>query len=473
MQQLLRISPAAVGILLGGALLLGNRGLAQTFLLGFEEKFNFACGQPGSNRTTFHCTLSGSDGNSGAQGWAIGVRAPGRRILSTTVAGTAAETALSRGFVLNELTTGDGNDGAVSFVAFSFGEELGLPPGGPHRILAVDIESSLGDQVELGYVDGLRSSAGTASNIVHVGARGFLPAREGGTFTVSRSPHFGFSTRSVDSSALFDAIVGGEAANGTVEVSGPPGGKPSTHVYPSFISEAAGADGGIQGWAISLGLEGDAQITLATTQGTTVERLFSSGFAKTQIIDPTRNNGGRGVISAIVLSFTVPVTLPQVGTYSVLDLRLESDLSQCAQECTAKLAIKDFLRGAGQPVQTLVTIAGQSVRLCNTGTAGITVRFIGAKEAFLRGNANSDARVDLADVLFVLAELFTGGPPSACRSAEDVSGDGRVDISDAIFLFQFLFRGGRPPALPFPACSLSPADDPSQLGCLESQAICG
>src|SRR5439155_9674296 len=119
----------------------------------------------------------------------------------------------------------------------------------------------------------------------------------------------------------------------------------------------------------------------------------------------------------------------------------------------------------GQPIQNFMTISGNSVRSCNVDTASITVRFIAAKESFLRGNANGDARVDLADVLFILAQLFTGGPIGGCRSAEDANGDGRVDISDPIFLFQFLFRGGRWPPPPYPACSLPPQDDPSQLGC--------
>src|SRR5262245_30438780 len=105
MKQFLRISPSTGALLLGSLLSLPHRGFAQGFVLGFEEKFGRACNEPGSHRTTFHCTLFGSDGTSGAQGWAIGLRAPGRRIVSATVAGTAAETALSSGFVLNELTT--------------------------------------------------------------------------------------------------------------------------------------------------------------------------------------------------------------------------------------------------------------------------------------------------------------------------------------------------------------------------------
>src|SRR5206468_1947096 len=117
MKQFLRLTPAPGALLLAGIALLGKAGFAQSFFLGFEENGNFICGESGPTEATIHCTLSGSQGFSGAEGWAIGLKSSGHRFLDLTVSGTAAEAALSGGFVFNELTRGEGNEGAVSLVA--------------------------------------------------------------------------------------------------------------------------------------------------------------------------------------------------------------------------------------------------------------------------------------------------------------------------------------------------------------------
>src|SRR4030095_13920324 len=51
---------------------------------------------------------------------------------------------------------------------------------------------------------------------------------------------------------------------------------------------------------------------------------------------------------------------------------------------------------------------------------------------FRRGDANSDAILDLSDAIFTLASLFSGGPAPACEDAADSNDDGTLDISDAI-----------------------------------------
>src|SRR2546422_7041354 len=216
MSQFLKVPPATGVIILASSLFFSEKALAQAFFLSFEEGTSALCAEEGSVTSTVHCMLGGSQGNSGAEGWAIGVTAPGHRIVDLTVAGTAAERALATGFVLNELTSGEGNDGAVSFVALSFGENSALPPNTLNRILALKVEASPGDLIDLEFVDGLQSSAGTVSNIVHVGARGFVPARRSGSFRLVKGPHFGFSMKNVDSSSLYEEIVGGKAASGVV-----------------------------------------------------------------------------------------------------------------------------------------------------------------------------------------------------------------------------------------------------------------
>jgi hypothetical protein len=68
---------------------------------------------------------------------------------------------------------------------------------------------------------------------------------------------------------------------------------------------------------------------------------------------------------------------------------------------------------------------------------------------FLRGDANLDAAIDLADAETIL-NASTMGAPLPCRDAADVNDDGFLDVSDVVTILQFLFSGSPPPPPPFP-----------------------
>ncbi|MFQ5653635.1 MAG: hypothetical protein ACE5GW_02755 [Planctomycetota bacterium] len=91
-------------------------------------------------------------------------------------------------------------------------------------------------------------------------------------------------------------------------------------------------------------------------------------------------------------------------------------------------------------------------------------------QQFIRGDANGDGIVDIADPVSNLAFFLTGGA-SPCLDAQDVNDNGFVSIADPIYnLFQ-LFASGPPPPAPFPGCGIDPA--PDALGCLSPPAGCG
>ena len=77
---------------------------------------------------------------------------------------------------------------------------------------------------------------------------------------------------------------------------------------------------------------------------------------------------------------------------------------------------------------------------------------------FRRGDGNGDAKVDIADVIFLLAFLFTGSEAPQCEDSCDVNDDGKLDISDPISLLGFLFSNGN---LPDPGlqCGQDPTQD--------------
>jgi hypothetical protein len=96
----------------------------------------------------------------------------------------------------------------------------------------------------------------------------------------------------------------------------------------------------------------------------------------------------------------------------------------------------------------VVSLSGRGVR---RGTDG---------EDFLRGNSNSDIRVDISDGIYSFSFLFLGGPAPRCFDAADANDDGRFDISDGIYTLNNLFSGG--PEIPDPgtmACGPDPTAD--------------
>ena len=75
---------------------------------------------------------------------------------------------------------------------------------------------------------------------------------------------------------------------------------------------------------------------------------------------------------------------------------------------------------------------------------------------FHRGDANSDSIVNIADGIFLLQNLFGGGPESICQDAADANDDGGIDVSDVIFVLSFQFGGGAAPPAPFGQCGVDP-----------------
>ena len=75
-----------------------------------------------------------------------------------------------------------------------------------------------------------------------------------------------------------------------------------------------------------------------------------------------------------------------------------------------------------------------------------------APRRFVRGDANADREIDLADAITILATLFSGDDSMSCERSGDVNASGSLDITDPIHLLQFLFLTGSEPSSPFPDC---------------------
>ena len=95
---------------------------------------------------------------------------------------------------------------------------------------------------------------------------------------------------------------------------------------------------------------------------------------------------------------------------------------------------------------------------------------------FIRGDTNSDGKIDLSDVTTILGYLYQSQPEVWCHSALDVDDSATpgiefeqrgIDLTDAIYLLSWLFEGGLPPHPPFPG--LGPDPNLDSYGCEQKQ----
>ena len=82
---------------------------------------------------------------------------------------------------------------------------------------------------------------------------------------------------------------------------------------------------------------------------------------------------------------------------------------------------------------------------------------------FIRGDANTDGVLNIADGIKILATLFQSDPMN-CQASGDVNDDGLLNIADAISVFDHLFSGAAQPPAPYPDCGVDPTS-PGLLSC--------
>lgn len=224
---------------------------------------------------------------------------------------------------------------------------------------------------------------------------------------------------------------------------------------------------GAQGWSFGIGHDGEVlDVTFPTTRNTVAADvnddppgLRNSGFEKTEVVNPAENNGQAGVVSAVVLSFVMNITLDPGQPQEVLRSRYTVRAGQGGPGLNTRISFVDGLRGSGQPVPTVFTVDGVSV----SPTRRLPLDVRGAEgprvEDFIRGDPNDDGRVNIADPIWIINELFRNGRPTTCRDTADATDDGLVDLSDVMFLIEYRFLGGPRPEAPFPDCGGDPTAD--------------
>jgi hypothetical protein len=497
-------------IALIGLLVVGREASAQNaFTIGWEDNPATLSGNPGSVVSgACTSTISHTGESNGAQGWSISVAADGASITSVTIQGTDGAALFNGGFEKSELADPArsqggcaGKSGAVSAVVLSFTLPITLPQNATATIGIFGVEATIPAEGEgsatLTYVDGCRGAGQAVNNVVTQdgGSAGadLVPKTIRLVPEVDACPaslNLGFSAINIIDGQGFSPDIAGDGADGKcfanggqITAEGTPGEVATGDIYVNIISNVPEGEAMVQGWSLSIPMDADAMTLVgATTEGTRgglpPVGLQSGGFEKTEVVDPGRNNGQQGAVSAVVLSFTLPIVLPN-GTNSVLKLTAEGVVPEAAEGAgsgtapgQASFYFEDGLRGSGQPVNNVLTVGGGSGAAANIGTAGVTLLLVPiTARPFVRGNANDDNKVNIADPIWSINALFRSGPAFPCDDAADSNDDGMVDLGDAVFTIDYLFRSGPAPSAPFPGCGLDPSGDEDGLGC-EGSSSC-
>jgi hypothetical protein len=61
------------------------------------------------------------------------------------------------------------------------------------------------------------------------------------------------------------------------------------------------------------------------------------------------------------------------------------------------------------------------------------------------GDANNDGDSNVGDAVYLIAYVFSGGPPPSCMNEGDANFDCDVNVGDAVYLIGYVFNGGPAP----------------------------
>ncbi len=103
------------------------------------------------------------------------------------------------------------------------------------------------------------------------------------------------------------------------------------------------------------------------------------------------------------------------------------------------LTVEDFVLGYGLLLDTTVqtyTVTGQYL-----DATGFSIDGTVAIAGHVSGDVNDDGTLNVADLTYLVAFLFLGGPPPAVAGTGDLNRDGSVNIGDLTEIVTYLFGG--------------------------------
>lgn len=201
----------------------------------------------------------------------------------------------------------------------------------------------------------------------------------------------------------------------------------------------------------SMGCSNDPAVMSPTAVATTLP--FSPDFAEDGIFP-------NGWTIGVVYSFTGAQTLTFPAPAGVISVTYQGAAGALAGLAGPSSTPLTWDSGLGNPpVANVMVVGGGSFAadLVNgsVGFNGTTT------QPFVGGDCNGDGINNIADIIWLLYQLFLQGANRNCDFACDANGDGNLDAADAVYNAAYIFQGGPPPAGPAGgACADVPGQTP-------------
>ncbi len=253
-----------------------------------------------------------------------------------------------------------------------------------------------------------------------------------------------------------------------------------------LLSSGGGATDA-QGWSYGVALDPAAITATAGAPGADAAALNGGNgpdFVSYDLADMSADGSAMGVTVGVVISTAAPATeVLSIGDGETkhIDTITVRSTAVLAADSTTQLSFNGTMGDfeGRDPIEIIVVVGGQDVTPDSTSTKTINLMAGAPPDTplFIRADANNDARVDIADGIWIIGMLFYGTEMTACTPAADANDDNSVDMSDAIYMFQYQLQPGATPgnlfpapAAPFPNCG--PSADATLENCPLGSTTC-
>lgn len=274
----------------------------------------------------------------------------------------------------------------------------------------------------------------------------------------------GASIEPVQNNAVVDIIAGPMVAFDYIAPNETVGYNPMTGTFSFSTSvvidqQNTGApDADTQGFSMGLGHDG-AQLEVT---GVASSLPFVPGFESPALLP-------NGWTIGIVYSLVPPVQLLVLQDEQVVAVSYQNAAGAPLMGNMAGITTAlTWDNGLGMPPVANVVVVGGASLNANFVDGAVDLVPVTTVE-FRRADSNFDGIVNIADGIWILNDLFQGGPTTTgaggCDAANDANGDGGIDAGDATFIFMHQFMGGPNPPAPYPACGTFPGQLPAPDDC--------
>ena len=403
--------------------------LLLTYVLGagaYAQEATFNAGS-GSASLGGNGTLSMTMDNSGQDiaGWSFGV-CNDTAIATVSAANSGADTETAKnGSAPDFNQIGIFPEGATQGVVLCFTGCAVVADVTGFELLTVDYDGIAEGQTAIEFCNTL--GAPPVATVVVVNGASLAPNQTGGVLDVVGVPDPEFTYVAGDSSTNYPSGggIGGVAVSAGFSIEE----VDNTGIGGGFPNDTQG---------FSMGFANDD--SLVTPVAVNVTLPFTADFAET-------NTFSNGWTVGVVYSFTGGVVLQFDSAIEVASVDYEGvagALTGVEGTTSTPLTMDSGL--GSPPVSNVVVVGGGS--LPAIGVEG-SLEFTGTTtNPFLIGDCNGDTIINIADIVWSLAELFKAGPTANCEIACDVNADGAHDAADPVYTANYIFLSGPAPVGP-------------------------